>query len=68
MKNTIRGLAIVLAILITACGFLVLAVPARVDTHRALPEIVLPPVQVLATKPRDEQRAGATPESGTGPI
>ena len=47
----IRGVAIVLAIAFTACGLLLIAASARVDTYRGLPEIMLPPVQVFGTRP-----------------
>ena len=66
MKNTLRGLAIALAILITALGLLVVAVFARVDLYRGWPGIVLPPVHVIAAKPRQEQSARAAAAPGTG--
>jgi len=60
----IRGVAIVLAITLTTGGLLLIAAFSRVDTYRGLPEIMLPPVQVLGMKPGHEPNIGATPTAG----
>lgn len=69
MKHlSIVGLSAVLAVVVTVGGLLLIAAFARVDTYRGLPEVLLPPVEVLATKPGVERQADTTPAPGAGRI